>query len=73
MSETFNLICNFFCNNFVFEESTFCLVIRGTRLGQLVLSDALMSGCIPVVVADMYIMPFEEVIDWSRYYIIYAY
>lgn len=42
-------------------------MIRGVRLGQVALSDALMAGCIPVIVADMYVMPFEEVIDWDRY------
>lgn len=50
----------------ILEDATFCLVIRGSRLGQSSLSDALMAGCIPVIVADGYVLPFSEVIDWKR-------
>ncbi|XP_015904832.2 exostosin-2 [Parasteatoda tepidariorum] len=50
----------------ILEDSTFCIIIRGARLGQTALSEALKAGCIPVVVADGYIMPFAEVIDWKR-------
>lgn len=50
----------------VLTEGKFCLVVRAARLGQSVLSDALQSGCIPVVVADEYILPFSEVLDWKR-------
>ncbi|XP_045197567.2 exostosin-2-like [Mercenaria mercenaria] len=50
----------------VLQESTFCLVLRGSRLGQTALYDAMKAGCIPVVVADSYVMPFSEVLDWKR-------
>ncbi|XP_050417869.1 exostosin-2 [Patella vulgata] len=50
----------------VLQNSTFCLVLRGSRLGQPALSDAMQAGCIPVVVADGYVMPFSEVLDWTR-------
>ncbi|XP_063984975.1 exostosin-2 [Diachasmimorpha longicaudata] len=50
----------------ILQTSNFCLVIRGARLGQSVLMDALASGCIPVIVADSVVMPFAEVIDWRR-------
>ncbi|GFN83266.1 exostosin-2 [Plakobranchus ocellatus] len=50
----------------VLQDSTFCLVIRGNRLGQPTFMDVLMAGCIPVVVADGYVMPFSEVLDWTR-------
>ncbi|GBM08419.1 Exostosin-2 [Araneus ventricosus] len=50
----------------VLEESTFCLIIRGARLGQTTLSDAMKAGCIPVIVADGYVLPFAENIDWQR-------
>ena len=51
---------------FYFQEATFCLVIRGARLGQTALYDAMKANCIPVVVADGYVMPFSEVLDWKR-------
>ncbi|KAK6472679.1 exostosin-2 isoform X1 [Huso huso] len=48
------------------QESTFCVVLRGARLGQAVLSDVLQAGCVPVIIADSYILPFSEVLDWKR-------
>ncbi|XP_034868498.1 exostosin-2 isoform X4 [Mirounga leonina] len=50
----------------VLQEATFCVVLRGARLGQAVLSDVLRAGCVPVVIADSYILPFSEVLDWKR-------
>ncbi|CAG2167283.1 unnamed protein product [Oppiella nova] len=50
----------------VLTESTFCLILRTVFLGHPVLSDALMSGCIPVIISDDYVLPFEEKIDWTR-------
>lgn len=50
----------------ILREGTFCMVIRGARIGQSALSDALLMGCIPVVVADSYILPFSEVLDWKK-------
>jgi len=51
----------------VFQQATFCLVIRGNRLGQLTLNDCLQAGSIPVIVADSFILPFSEVLDWKRF------
>ena len=51
---------------FFFQDSTFCLVIRGARIGQPALFDVMSAGCIPVIVADGYILPFSEVLDWKR-------
>uniref|UniRef100_A0A1Z5L165 Exostosin GT47 domain-containing protein n=1 Tax=Ornithodoros moubata TaxID=6938 RepID=A0A1Z5L165_ORNMO len=48
------------------KEANFCFVIRAARLGQSGLSDALMASCVPIVVADSYVLPFSEVLDWKR-------
>ncbi|KAG0712140.1 Exostosin-2 [Chionoecetes opilio] len=48
------------------RDAKFCLVLRGGRLGQSVLHDAMRAGCVPVVVADTYTLPFSEVIDWRE-------
>ncbi|UYV71618.1 EXT2 [Cordylochernes scorpioides] len=53
-------------------RSKFCLVSRGGRLGQMALSDALMYGCVPVIVADNYVLPFQEVLDWKRAAVIFG-
>ncbi|XP_040183984.1 exostosin-2 [Rana temporaria] len=50
----------------VLQEAKFCLVFRGARLGQTVLSDVLQAGCVPVILADSYVLPFSEVLDWKR-------
>ncbi|XP_063050071.1 exostosin-2, partial [Engraulis encrasicolus] len=50
----------------ILQESSFCVVLRGARLGQAVLSDVLQAGCVPVILADSYILPFSEVLDWRR-------
>lgn len=50
----------------IVQEATFCLVLRGNRLGQMALSDCMMAGSIPVIIADSYVLPFSEVLDWKR-------
>src|SRR4029434_1272697 len=47
----------------VVQESSFCVVLRGARLGQAVLSGVLQAGCVPVTMADAYILPLCEVRD----------
>ncbi len=51
----------------ILTESTFCLIMKTAILGHPILSDSLMSGCIPVIIIDNYILPFEEKIDWKRF------
>ncbi|XP_066150552.1 exostosin-2 [Euwallacea fornicatus] len=50
----------------VLKHSTFCLVFRGQRMGQLALLEAMAANCIPVIVMDGHVMPFHDVIDWKR-------
>lgn len=49
----------------ILSKAEFCLVIKGVRLAQFNLLDALASNCIPVIVADNIILPFVEKIDWQ--------
>lgn len=50
----------------VLEHSSYCLLLPGTRYGSPDFTDAMMTGCIPVVLDDDYVLPFSEVIDWLR-------
>ena len=49
----------------VLMKGTFCLLAVGVRLGQPDLLEMLASNCIPVISVDNYILPFDDVIDWS--------
>lgn len=49
----------------IMERGTFCLVIRGVRLAQPTLLEAMATNCIPVIIADNIVLPFHEIIDWT--------
>ena len=50
----------------ILEDSVFCFVLPSNGLGQTFLLDALMSGCIPVLLSDKLMLPFSDVLDWER-------
>uniref|UniRef100_A0AAG5DJ14 Exostosin-2 n=1 Tax=Anopheles atroparvus TaxID=41427 RepID=A0AAG5DJ14_ANOAO len=49
----------------VLASGTFCLIARGVRLGQPTLLEAMAAGCIPVIMADNYVLPFSDILDWE--------
>ncbi|CAI5506725.1 unnamed protein product [Closterium sp. Naga37s-1] len=49
------------------RRSRFCLVPEGNTVSSSRLFNAVVSGCIPVVVSDSILLPFEDLIDYSRF------
>lgn len=48
------------------QDTTFCLIFRGERMGQMALLEAMSANCIPVIAIDSPILPFSNVLDWKR-------
>lgn len=49
----------------VIHDSEFCLIVKTVYNGVPAISDALMAGCIPIILIDNFVLPFSERIDWS--------
>lgn len=49
------------------KHSVFCLCPRGYAVWSRRLFDASMLGCIPVIIADGIELPFEEILDYSKF------
>jgi len=49
------------------RASRFCLHVRGTQVQSPRLIEALLFGCVPVVVADTYDLPLAGLLDWSAF------
>lgn len=47
-------------------SSDFCLIHALAYTATPLIAESLMSGCVPVILSDDMILPFEEKIDWKR-------
>lgn len=56
-------------SNYVQEvrQSVFCLCPRGFAPWSQRLYDSIMLGCIPIIIADDIVLPFEDIIDYRQF------
>lgn len=53
-------------------RSKFCLHVKGFEVNTARIGDALYYGCVPVIIANHYDLPFQDVLNWRSFAIIVA-
>ncbi|KAL4576832.1 hypothetical protein LXL04_012932 [Taraxacum kok-saghyz] len=51
-------------------RSKFCLHVKGFEVNTARVGDAIYYGCVPVVLADHYDLPFTDILNWSRFSVV---
>ncbi|XP_010247144.1 PREDICTED: probable glycosyltransferase At5g11130 [Nelumbo nucifera] len=47
--------------------SKFCLHLKGFEVNTARIGDAMFYGCVPVIIADYYDLPFTDILDWKSF------
>ncbi|KAJ7513358.1 hypothetical protein O6H91_24G002400 [Diphasiastrum complanatum] len=50
--------------------SKFCLHVKGYEVNTARIGDAMYYGCVPVVIADYYDLPFNDILDWKQFSVV---
>ncbi|XP_073298104.1 probable glycosyltransferase At5g03795 [Primulina huaijiensis] len=53
-------------------RSKFCLHVKGFEVNTARIGDALYYGCVPVIIANHYDLPFEDILNWKSFSITVA-
>lgn len=48
-------------------QSKFCLHVKGFEVNTARIGDALYYGCVPVIIANYYDLPFNDILNWKSF------
>lgn len=52
--------------------SKFCLQVKGFEVNTARLGDSMFYGCVPVIIADYYDLPWQDILDYTKFSIVVA-